>query len=298
MRTRFLTSLISLLLSGATVFAGDILVLQSMRVKPFDEALRGFRSVCKADSKTVVVLADAEGSDLLRMKREERPRLILAIGADALQRVKKIGDIPIIYLMVLNPEKITGGGKNIVGIDMNIPPEKYLSLIESLNLPKLKVGIFYDPAKTGAFVKRIQQTARARGIDITAKEIRHPRNVPKLLTKMKGACNLFWLIPDATVVTPETVELILRFSQQNGTPVVTFAGKYVDKGALASLDIDGFDLGKQGGEMANRILDGTRVSDIPYTEARKAVVKVNRKVAKKLGINLEWLETIKGPDRL
>jgi putative ABC transport system substrate-binding protein len=72
---------------------------------------------------------------------------------------------------------------------------------------------------------------------------------------------------------------------------VTFAAKYVDTGALVSLDIDGFDMGKQGGEMANRILlDGTRVSDIPNTEARKAVLKVNRKVAKKLGINLNGIK--------
>ncbi len=289
MRTLFITSLISLLLSGTTVFAGDILVLQSMRVKPFDDALRGFKSVCKGESKTVVA-TDAEGIDIVKLAREERPQLILAIGADALQRAKKIRDIPIIYLMVLNPEKITTGGKNIAGVDMNIPPEKYLGLMESLNLPKLKVGIFYDPAKTGAFVKRIQQSARSRGIEIMAKEVRHPQDVPELLTQMKGFCNLFWMIPDATVVTPETVEFLLLFSQRTGTPVVTFAGKYVDTGALASLDIDGFDLGKQGGEMANRVLDGTRVSELPNAEARKAVLKVNRKVAKKLGINLKGIE--------
>jgi putative ABC transport system substrate-binding protein len=251
--------------------------------------LRGFRSVCKADPKTVV-LADAEGVDIVRMAREEQSRLILAIGADALQRVKKIRDIPIIYLMVLNPEKIAGGGKNVAGIGMNIPPEKYLSLIVSLKLPKPRVGLLYDPAKTGAFVKRIQQTARTRGIEIIAKEVRNPREVPELLAEMKGSCNLFWMIPDATVITPETVEFLLLFSQQNMTPIVTFAGKYVDTGALVSLDIDSFDLGKQGGEMANKILDGTRVSDIPNTEARKAVLKINRKVARKLGIKLNGIE--------
>lgn len=289
MRTQFLTLLISLLLSGATAFAGDILVLQGMRVKPFDDSLRGFKSVCKGESKTVVV-TDAEGADIVRMVREERPRLILAIGADALQRVKRIRDIPIVYLMVLNPEKLTGGGRNIAGVDMNLPPEKYLGIMERLNLPKLKIGLLYDPARTGEFVKRIQQTARSRGIEITAREVRHPQEAPGLLAEMKGACNIFWMIPDATVVTPETVEILLLFSQQNGMPVVTFAGKYVDAGALLSLDIDGFDLGKQAGEMANRILDGTRVSDIPATEARKAVLKVNRKVARKLGINLKGIE--------
>jgi len=286
LRIFFLTYLISLVFMAGNAFAGDVLVLQSMRVKPFDDALRGFRGVCRAGTKTVYV-SDVEGSDMVRLVREERPRVILAIGADALQRVKKIRDIPIIHLMVLNPEKVAGGSKNIIGVDMNIPPEKYLGLMEQMNLPKLKVGVLYDPDKTGAFVKRIQQSARLRGIEITAKEVRSSREVPDLLSGMKGSFNVFWMLPDATVVTPETVEYLLLFAQQNRVPVVTFAGKYVDTGALVSLDIDGLDLGRQGGELANRVLEGARIADLPAMEARKAVLKVNRKVAQKLGIDLK-----------
>jgi len=289
LRGFFFTYLISLVFMAGNAFAGDVLVLQSMRVKPFDDALHGFRSVCRAVTKTVVV-SDVEGSDMVRMVREERPRLILAVGAEALQRVKKIRDIPIVYLMVLNPEKVSGGAKNIVGVDMSIPPEKYLGLMEQMNLPKLKVGVLYDPEKSGAFVKRIQQSARARGIEITAREVRTPREVPELLSGMKGSFNVFWMLPDPTVVTSETVEYLLLYAQQNRVPVVTFAGKYVDTGALASLDIDGFDLGKQGGELANRVLEGARPADLPGMEARKTVLKVNRKVAQKLGINLSWID--------
>ena len=289
MRTLFITSLISLLLSGTSIFAGDILVVQSLQVKPFEEALRGFRSVCKAESITVVV-SGAPGVDVSRTVRDERPALILAIGADALNRVKKIRDIPIIYAMVLNPEKTGGRGKNIAGVNMNVSPGKYLSLMERLKLPHLRVCVLYDPAQTGSMVKNIRQTAQAKGIEITAKEVHNPREVPELLTRMKGAFNLFWMIPDTTVVTPETVEFLLLFTQQSGVPVVTFAGKYVDEGALVSLDINSFDLGKQAGEMANKVLDGTRVSELPDSEARKSILRVNRKVAQKLGISLKGIE--------
>jgi putative tryptophan/tyrosine transport system substrate-binding protein len=289
LRTLFLTFLISLLLSAVNVFAGDVLVLQSLHVKPFDDALRGFRNVCKADTKTVVV-SDAGVADMVRLVREERPRLIVAIGADALKSVKRIREIPVIYLMVLNPEKITGNARNFAGVDMSIPPEKYLSLMEGLHLPNMRVGILYDPEQSGDFLKKIQQTARAKGIEITAREVHKAKDVPEALSGMKGSFNLFWMLPDSTVVTPESFEFLLLFTQQNRTPVVTFASKYVDTGALASLDIDGLDLGKQAGEMANRVLDGERVSDIPRTEARKAVMKVNRKVATKLGINLAGIE--------
>ncbi len=289
MRTLFITCLIGLLFTASDAFAADVLVLQSLRVKPFDDALRGFRSVCKGEIKTAVV-SDLAGIDMVRLAREERPKAILAIGAEALQRVKKIRDIPIIDLMVLNPEKITGGARNVVGVDMNIPPEKYLGLMEHLDLPRLRVGILYDPAESGAFVRRVRQVAGSRGIEIAAREVRRARDVPALLSGMKGSVNVFWMIPDPTVLTMETVQCLLLFACQNRVPVVTFAGKYVDTGALVSLDIDGFDLGRQGGEMANRILAGVPLSELAGTGARKAVVKVNRKVAKKLGISLKYVE--------
>ncbi len=289
MRTLLITYLVSLIFTAGNAWAADVLVLQSLRVKPFDDALRGFRSACKGDVRTVV-LSDVEGMDIVRTVREERPKVILAVGAEALQRVKKIRDIPIIHLMVLNPEKVAGAAGNIVGVDMNIPPDKYLGLMEHMNMSKLKVGILYDPARNGAFVKRIQQAAKARGIEVTAREVRHSREVPEALAGMQDSFNVFWMLPDSTVVTPETVEYILLFSQRNRTPVVSFASKYVDTGALVSLDIDGFDLGKQGGEMANRLLNGARASELHSTDARKAVLKVNRKVAEKLGINLVRLE--------
>ncbi len=42
--------------------------------------------------------------------------------------------------------------------------------------------------------------------------------------------------------------------------------------------------------MANLILDGVRLSDFHNSEARKAVLRVNRKVAQRLGINLRGVE--------
>jgi putative ABC transport system substrate-binding protein len=289
LRTFVITILLGLIFSTGNALAAEVLVLQSMRVRPFDDAVRGFKSAARVDTRTVV-LSEAEGTDVLRLVREERPEVILAIGADALRSVKRIRDIPVIYIMVLNPERITGEARNFTGIDMNIPPEKYLSLMERLKFPKLKVGLFYDPEKSGAFVRKIRQAAESMGIEVTAWQVRSPREVPEELKKMDASCNLFWLLPDPSVVTPETVELILLFTQQNRMPVVAFAGKYVDSGALFSLDIDGFDQGKQAGEMAARILSGADVSQIRETDARKAVMKVNRRVAAKLGINLDGLE--------
>jgi ABC-type uncharacterized transport system substrate-binding protein len=58
-------------------------------------------------------------------------------------------------------------------------------------------------------------------------------------------------------------------------------------GALLSLDIDGFDQGRQAGEIAQQIINGAAVYAIPGTEARRTHIKANRNVAKKLRITLD-----------
>ncbi|KAF0218687.1 MAG: hypothetical protein FD174_2780 [Geobacteraceae bacterium] len=285
----FITILTICVSLGSTAHGHEILVLQSLQVKPYEEALRGFKSACSADMRRLTV-SDMEGADLTRTIHEERPGLILAIGADALKKIKRIKDIPIIYLMVLNPQQIAGGGKNITGVSMNIPPEKYLALLRKILAPPKMVGLLYDPVKTGSLVKKAQQAAGMMGIELLAKEVRRSKDVPELLNGMKGAINAFWMLPDTTVVTPETVEFFLLFSQEHKIPILTFANKYVEMGALISLDIDAFDLGRQAGEMAKKALEGTPVRDLPRSDARRSVLKINRNVARKLGINPDTIE--------
>lgn len=286
MRKVFLLIIAIILLGSTAAHARDILIIQGERVKPFDEALRGFRSACDAETKRLY-LHDLEGTDMVRMIRDEKPRLILAIGGEALKKVRPVRDVPIVYLMVVTPEQIVKGNRNATGVTMNLAPEKFLDLMTRLSPRPKVVGIIYDPAKTGQMVKRAQHAARARGIELAAREVSNSREVPETLNSMKGNIDLLWLLPDTTVITPETVEHFLLVSQESRVPVIAFAAKYVEMGALAALDINGFDQGKQAGEMAARILNGTAVTDLPGTDARGAAVKVNRSVAQKFGITLE-----------
>ena len=285
MKKLFLVIITLICFGPATARAHDVLVVQGLRVMPHDEALHGFRSACGADMRKLY-LADLEGTDIARLVREEQPRLILAIGADALKKLRPVKDVPIVYLMVVTPQMMVKGSRNITGVAMNVPPEKYLELLARISPRPKSVGVVYDPAKTGHLVKRAQQEARAYGIDLLAREVRSPREVATAVNNLKGMVDALWMLPDTSVVTPETVELFLLTSQENNIPVISFAGKYVEMGALAALDIDVFDQGRQAGEMAVKILNGTAIADLPAAEARHAPVKINQSVAKKLGITL------------
>jgi putative ABC transport system substrate-binding protein len=259
--------------------------VQSFNIKPYDEALKGFNSVCDCQIKRFV-LSETEGIDVVKTIREARPDIILAIGTDSLIRVKKIKDIPIVYLMVPNPQTVISEEENITGVSMNIPPHNQLATLKDV-LPGIKrVGLLYNPERTGFFVKKARLAANSMGIELLAKEVHSPKDVPALVNNMKGEINAFWMLPDTTVITPETAEFLLLFSLENKIPVLTFSDKYVEMGALLSIEVDAFDSGKQAGEMAHKILSGTNIKKVPETDPRKAVLSINLKIAKKLGITI------------
>ena len=286
MKRSILITIALVLLITAVAEARDVLVVQGLRVKPFDDAFRGFRETCAADM-TRVYLSDYPDLDLTGVVRVESPRLILAIGADALARVRMFRDIPIVYLMVLNPATFLQGNDRITGIDMNIPPEKYLDLLTSMEPQPKTIGIVYDRTTSGAMVKRVKQAAESEGIKVKTVAVSRANDVPEAVSSLKGKIDTLLMLPDSTVVTPETVEAFLLFSQDNNVPLIAFAAKYVAMGALASLDIDSVDQGRQAGEMARLILKGTHIAKISRAEARLTHLRINRSVAKKLGITFE-----------
>jgi putative ABC transport system substrate-binding protein len=264
----------------------EIVAVQSVRVAPYDEAIKGFKTVCDANIKRLVV-SELKGMDVPEKINEIRPDMVLAIGMGALSRVKEIKNIPVVYLMVLNPQSILYGEGNITGISMNIPQEKQLyALLEALPDTKA-VGLLYDPDRTGYLAERAQEAARKIGISLIAKEVHRSSDVPLLIKDMKGKVDAFWMLPDLTVITPETVEYLLLFCLENTIPILTFAEKYVELGALMSVGIDAFDIGTQAGEMAEKILSGNGIMNIQPVDARKAVISINLRVARKLGITID-----------
>jgi putative ABC transport system substrate-binding protein len=86
---------ISLLFLAPVGASGDILVIQSMQIKPYDAALQGCKSVCKTGTKKIFssVLSEAE---VVERVRKMKPDLILAIGQDALVKLRGIRDVPIV----------------------------------------------------------------------------------------------------------------------------------------------------------------------------------------------------------
>ena len=288
-RKILLIVLFSILFQGVAEAEQSIVALQSVRVVPYEQAVEGFKSVCGAKIKRLVIseLKGADGAAVAGTIDGLKPDMVLAIGMGALSKVKAIKHIPVVYLMVLNPQSILSGEKNIIGVSMNIPPGKQLYILHEA-LPEVKrVGLVYDPERTGTFVRAARNAARRVGITVVAMEVHGPREVSSSIYGMRDKIDIFWMLPDLTVITPETIELLLLLSLEEKIPILTFSEKYVELGALLSIGIDAFDIGRQAGEMANAVLSGKGIKAIKPVDARREVISVNTKVAQKLGIRID-----------
>jgi putative ABC transport system substrate-binding protein len=283
---KMLSVLIIILLCHGLAEAGhEIITVQSTDYKPFEEAIKGFERSCDANLQRIII-AESQEKDVVREIKLKRPDIVLVVGPDALSIVKRIKDTPIVYLMVPNPQSILSGEENITGVRMDIPPNRQLQAILQ-HLPHTKrVGLLYDPKNTGYLMEEARQAAGEMGIVLTAKEVRHAREVATSAMEMKGDIDVFWMLPDVTVMTPETVEFLGLFSLKYRIPLLAPAEKWLDMGAFVSTEIDAFDMGVQAGDMANKILSGKHVKHVQQAHARTYVVSSNVMVAGKLGIGL------------
>jgi len=268
----------------ADASAQQILVVRNQRFRPYSEALSVFRHVLDERFKGLDYIV-REGKDAASTIRRKKPELVLAIGMDALYAVKNT-EIPVVCLMVILPSAGSLEEKNITGVSMTISPERQLSSLRRMIPGARRVGLLYDPKKSGAFVRKAQRVARGLRMHLLAKEVSHAKDVSRALGSLKGSIDAIWMIPDTTVVTPETAELIMLFSLENRLPVCAFSAKYLELGAFMSLDVSAFDMGKQAGELAVRILSGANVRDIQPVEADNPTLIVNESVARKLRIPL------------
>jgi putative ABC transport system substrate-binding protein len=290
---KILSAVFLLVLFHGFAEAGEkVFAVQSAGIKPYEEAFDGFKSVYASGIERII-LSDSQEKDIAREISRSRPDLILAIGKDALSVARTIRKVPVVYAMVLNPESLLSGQKEIRGVSMMIQPKSQLMALRNAVPGIRNIGLLYDPEKSGRFVREARNAAARMGLTLIDEEVKTSKDVPSALMGIQDRIDSFWMVPDTTVITPETVEFLLLFSFQRNIPVLTFSEKYLSLGALIATGVDPFDMGAQAGEMAKEILTGGSARNARQAHARKMVVSTNLMIAGKLGINLNMAGNFK-----
>jgi len=273
-----------LLLRTTSGFAYDLLVLQSQRSPVYDEVMRGVRSVAKY-SQRVIVLNDYNEVDLQRIVREEKPLVILTLGDNALAEAQKIKELPIVSLMALSYRAGMGGHPALTGVEILLHPERYLTILNAMKVTR--VGIVANTTRNANYLKIAQKAASRHGIDIVLRDVKSPKDVAAQLQSLSGSVDSLWMLPDNSVATGENADSFFLFAASRRLPVITFSANYLAFGSAVALEIDRYDLGKQGGEMVSQLLSGHTINDVAPALPRKNQIKLNPVVLRRLGISSE-----------
>jgi putative ABC transport system substrate-binding protein len=282
-----------LLLSLSPLFisesiAADIAILQSSDIAAYREAVTALKATgpIGAIYTEYDVQGDLElGKKLARKLRASNASLVVAVGLKAAVAAKlEIPDIPIVYMMILNPLAHQLTAANMTGTLLEIPADRQLKIMRAF-LPTLrKLGTLYNPAKSSLQVKEAMRQATLLDFQLKGFPVESEKDVPQQLRTLLGDIDVLWLMPDSTVLTNESVRFILESSLANQTPVIGFSPEFTRLGALLSLSVNYGDVGRETGLLVKRILNGERLLPLHPVPIERVKITVNLKTARFLGI--------------
>jgi putative ABC transport system substrate-binding protein len=243
--------------------AQDIAILKSADIAAYNRATLTFTQHLPANTTVREFNLEgnmAEGRKIARKLRASNAQVILAIGLKAALATKlEIFDIPVIFCMVLNPEKYSLPAQNMTGIGLTIPISHQLKTFQTI-FPKLKkIGVVFDPSKSGDLIPQARIQAKKHGLTLIARSVTSEREVPDTLRAITKSIDALWLLPDSTVLNEESLEFLLSTTLESNIPLFGFSSGLVRSGALASVFIKYEDIGRQAADLATQLLKGTAI---------------------------------------
>ena len=177
--------------------------------------------------------------------------------------------------------------RNLVGIGSFLPVQDAFRIALEM-FPDLKrVGVAWNPAEANsrAFVEKAREVCQRWGIELLEANVENSNSVLEAEDSLvaRGA-EALWIGGDVTVsVAADSVVLVGRRAH---IPVFSITPGKPDRGTLFDYGTDFYQIGKQTGELASRILHGADPTQIPVTNEVPIHFVVNTTAVK--GLKQQW----------
>lgn len=245
-----------------------------------------------------IVFQNAQGSPATALQVAQKfvsmkPSVIVPIttpSAQAAVSATKTSTIPVIFSAVSDPisAKLADPHRpssTIAGISDLSPAEKQVDLIETLLGKNAKIGILYNAgeANSVALVRLFESACQAKNITLVKAIASNTNDVAGAATSLLSKeINAIFIPNDNTVIS--AFESVLRVANVHKIPVFTGDPESVERGALASIAFDQYEIGLDTGNMVVDFLKGEKIVDLGVKMPSKIVTSLNKNVADSLGI--------------
>jgi putative tryptophan/tyrosine transport system substrate-binding protein len=271
----------------------------SVRTKAFLDGLKEFGHV---EGKTVAIewkwgQARVETFSALAAELVASQVDVIVTGGTAAAKVLKAATqtIPIVMAIVSDPvaaglaDSLARPGGNATGFSI-VAPElgvKRLELLKEIvpTVSSIAVLLNVNNPQSKVELKEMQTAARAMGLQLHPIEISKEDGLDDAFAAInKTAAHALIVLTDPILFSQR--KRAVELANKSRLPAVYFFQGFVDEGGLVSYGPSDADLYRRAAGYVDRILKGTKPSDLPIEQPTKFDLFVNLKTAKALGLTV------------
>ena len=220
---------------------------------------------------------------------QARPQVIVAITPlSARSVVAATRSTPIIFSAVGDPvgiqlvEDIDKPSKNVSGVLDFSPVDQQLALIKEILPEASSLGVLYGPNSRLAEVNLIESQASLHGFTtVREAEVLSPPDVVSAVRSLADSVDAIYVASEKDDLL---LEAALQFGQVENVPIFSSSVSAAEKGAIANTSFTYYDIGRQTGAMVAKVLEGTRLEDLPVEFAKAEQLSVNPTAAAAMGV--------------
>jgi len=221
------------------------------------------------------------------------PNVIVPISTPSAQAAAAATrEIPIVFSAVTDP--LAAGlvksneepGGNVTGVSDLTPIADHVALIKEL-VPNVKsVGFIFNPGEANSVVllDLFKKEAEKQGLSVVEAPANKSADVQAAARSLVGKAEAMYVPTDNTIVS--ALEALVGVANDNDLPLISGDTDSVERGALASVGFNYYELGKDTAEVVVKVLKGENPGAIPVTFASGTDLVVNRKAAEAMGVEL------------
>ncbi|NLK00390.1 MAG: ABC transporter substrate-binding protein [Clostridia bacterium] len=220
--------------------------------------------------------------------------MIFAISTPSAQSVAQVtSEIPILITAVTDPvdaglvKSMEKPGTNVTGTtDMN-PIYEQLELVKEFVPDAENIGVIYNAGEDNSVVQVeiAKEAAGELGFNLVEASVATTADVSQAAASLAGRVDAIYIPTDNTVVA--ALDTVLKVAEENKIPVLAGEGDTVKNGALATIGIEYYGLGRQTGEMAAKLLKGEgEPSTMPVESQKDLRLYINKTAAATMGVEI------------
>jgi putative ABC transport system substrate-binding protein len=236
-----------------------------------------------------------------------KPLVIVPIttpSAQSVYNLTKNKDIPIVFAAISDPATAkllpTAESPYITGVSDAAPIQAQVQLMKDCleGSRELKtVGVIFNPGEANS-VKMIEimtEELAKHHIKVIQATANTTTEIAAAVQSLVGRVSAIYFPNDNTVAS--ALEAVLKITREHKIPVFSSDPESVQRGCLAAIAPDQYEVGQQVGQLIIKVLKGTSIKNLPIEQARKNIMVINIVVAQELGISLKN-ELLQKADRL